>query len=546
MSSVRCPHQLIVRRDLRRIASVELHKERMTLGRSPRCDIVLEHSSVSRQHAALEQRGGEWHVVDQGSTNGVLLHGERVQDAPLRPGHVFEIRPFSLELCGLAPRPEEDSVQLCDTDDLRTVASIAVSTRGTVQRRLEDLYALARLLIRRNESGGFWPAMQVALRHSLAASHCELIGIDDAQRLFPLTFAGPGGPGRAAVGLSRSVIREVSATQRAVLVARVRQDARYAEAASLVAGGTGSVLCAPIVAAGSTRALVYADRSQAEPPFRPEDLEFIAAAVDLAAARVELDDLHASARELARVHGRIAAGREMQELLFPAPIPQPPWGEIAAVNYPAERMSGDIYDVRLDTQGRLVTMLADVSGKGVPAALLTAILQNTLRLALPEMENLEAIVQRLNAVLHTYNALGSFATLILSRWSSGGDHVELANAGHPAPLWLKENGTREAFPVCVGLALGITEAWTGEIREFDARDVVAMVAYTDGANEAKNPRGAAYGVDGLDQALARLGSQTAGRLVEELVRGVRDFCAPAEPGDDVTFLVVTRARAPRP
>ena len=535
-------HRLLVRRDLRTVTEVSLGGDTLTIGRSPRCDVTLEHPSVSRFHARLEHRQDCWRVIDNNSTNGLLLNGQKAKEALLMPGDLVEIRPFLLSYVTGPDMPGDQSIRLAESGAVTGTARVSASPSAVVRQRLEDLYSLAQLVIRPHDGGALWRTIQAALERSLAADRCVLVGLDDTGNLYRLVPpARPSGTVES-LDVSRSVLGDVVASRQGVLVEHVDDDQKYAQAVSLAGGGVGSVICVPIVMAGRTRAIVYADRRRTRRPFGIEDLEFVAASADLAAAAGQLDELHDKAPELARVQGRIETAREIQELLLPSPIPQPSWGHVAACNVPADQMSGDIYDVMSDASGRLVLMVADVAGKGVPAAFLTAVLQNTLRLTVAAVEDLGEIVERVNAAIDTHSPDDSFVTMILCRWSADGESVEIANAGHLAPLWLKTGGAVQPFPEGVGLALGLRSKWDGKIVRYDAADVAAMMLYSDGAIEAANEAGELHGVGRLSQALAQHGDKSAEALLAALVDGVERFCAPHEPADDVTMLVAQRTR----
>ncbi|MFQ5805543.1 MAG: SpoIIE family protein phosphatase [Phycisphaerae bacterium] len=532
---------LVIRRDLRIVEKVELRGDVLTIGRSVKCDITLEHLSVSRYHARLERRGGRWFVVDADSMNGVLVHGEPVKEAPLSPGDIIEIRPFSLNYLTGTTEPGDQSIRLADGASGTATARVSTPPTAVVRQRLDDLYSLARLVLERKDDGSLWQSIQAALQRSLSADRCVLIGLDESAAMYRLApIASPAGRVET-LDASRSVLNEVIGSRQGVLIERVGADQRVAHAASLTGRGVGSVICVPVVVEGQTKAIVYADRSQTRRPFRGEDLEFVAAAVDLAAAAVELDELQEKARELARVHGRIEAAREIQELLLPVPIPQPCWGQVAARNFPAEQMSGDIYDVAVDESGNLIVCLADVVGSGVPAALLTAVLLSTLRLSLARADELREAVRQANAAFESHSPPEAFATMVICRWSASGSVVEVANAGHHPPLWLKPDGTLDVFPERIGLPLGISETWDGRVVGYDASDVALMVLYSDGAIEARNQDGEQYGAARLSQTVARLGARSPAEVVDALAADVRKFCRPCEPADDLTLLVVKRS-----
>ncbi|MBU0618059.1 MAG: SpoIIE family protein phosphatase [Planctomycetes bacterium] len=532
--------RLIIRRELRPVKKVDLRGEVLTAGRSQACDIALEHLSVSRCHARFERRKGRWHVLDNNSTNGVLVNGRPVGEAALSPGDVIEIRPFTLDYV-VGETPDSDqSIRLADVRSVATTTRSSGTAPNVVKQRLDELYALAHLVIKRRSGDSLWESIQTALRRSLAAKRCVVIGVDEAMRLYRLVPQAWPADAATPLEVSRSVLREVIDSRQGVLVQRVADDERFAGADSLVGGGIGSVICVPVVVENGTRAIVYIDRAGASRPFGENDLAYVIAAVDLASAAVELDELHEQARELARIRGRIEVGREIQELLLPSPIPQPRWGQVAARNYPAEQMSGDIYDVAVDRSGRLMVMLADVCGKGVPAAFQTAVLQTTLRLSLAAGEDLHEIIERVNAEVAAESPADSFITMVICRWTPGGDAVEIANAGHFPPLWLKTDGTVEPFPECVGLALGISDHWQGEVMRCDARNVALVVLYSDGVIEARDEADRQYGERRFSHVFSQCASKTAEDTVDTLTDSVGDFCGRNDPTDDLTLLVVRR------
>jgi sigma-B regulation protein RsbU (phosphoserine phosphatase) len=529
---------ITIRKGLTLVGTLRLDRSPLRIGRTADADIVLDHPSVSRTHAELVRTRDAWRIADAGSTNGVIVNGERTTAANLRPGDVVEIRPFTLTYGD--EQSANRSLILADSSQITQIGKRAQPPQVLVRQRLEDLYTLARLVLRRADAGALWPTIQHTLRRTLHAERCVIIGINENNapfRLYP-----PARPGfDEKLGISQSVLRDVIEHREPVLVERVASDAAYAEAVSLAGTGVGSVLCVPVVIQNRVRAVVYAERQQTVDPFRVEDLSFVSAALDLAAAAVELDELQDQARELAHVRGRLAAAREIQEMLLPRPLPQPPWGRLAAHNFPADTMSGDIYDAALADDGSLVLMLADVAGKGVPAALITATLQSTLRISLLEPLDLAAIVQRLNRALESHHREGLFATMFLARWSPDGQAVEVANCGHHAPLWLRRDGTVEEFPDRIGMALGIDSEWHGEVARIDTRPYRAMTVFSDGVIEARNPKLEDFGAERARQAFEQAARTLRGdEAISQFAQAVRTFCRPGEPEDDVTILWLER------
>lgn len=537
----------MIRRDLRLVQEVDLvrRKDRLTIGRAKQCSIRLDDGDVAPVHATLERLTDGWHLHDAGSERGLRVNGHKTRHAILMPGDVVDIRPFAMNLLGGALDSDKRSVgdtslQLSKTGVTATLVREAPDSGNVIRQRLDDLYALSRLILSRKDNGSFWQIMHAALQRCLGADRCVLVGVDDVGGLYRLAPRARPSAVDTPLGVSLSVLSDTVRAGKGMLVEHVGSDARYAAAQSLVDHRSGSVICVPVIVDGRSRAVVYADRQVSRVPFQPGDLDFAMAAVDLAASAVSVDELQAKTRELSRVRGRIEAGREMQEMMLPSPLPQPAWGEIAALNVPADQMSGDIYDVLFDAKGRLVVSLADVSGKGVPAAFGTAIVQSSFRQAVSDHDDLRAAMRSINGTLDKSLPPGCFATMVVCRFSMDGREVEIANAGHHAPIWLGEGGY-EAFPQGIAIALGIMPDWPDDVVRKSLTNERVLVLSSDGVTEATNSEAEEYGLSRLGSCVQRFGNEPAAVISDRIESDVRDFSERDEFDDDLTIVVVRRA-----
>lgn len=537
----------MIRRDLRLVREVALvpGSSCLTIGRGKQCTIRLDDPDVAPIHATLEHVDDGWHLRDADSARGLRVNGHKTRHAVLMPGDVVDIRPFAMNLLGSAAdcdrRSREDtSLHLSESGVTATLVRESADSGNVIRQRLDDLYALSRLILARKDNGSFWQIMHAALQRCLAADRCVLVGVDNVGGLYRLAPRARPSAVDAPLGVSLSVLSDTVRAGKGMLVERVGSDARYAAAQSLVDHRSGSVICVPVMVEGRTRAVVYADRQVSRVPFQPSDLDFAMAAVDLAASAVSVDELQAQTRELSRVRGRIEAGREMQEMMLPSPLPQPGWGEVAALNVPADQMSGDIYDVLIDPKGRLVVSLADVSGKGVPAAFGTAIVQSSFRQAVTDHEDLRDAMCSINGTLDKSLPLGCFATMVVCRFSRDGREVEIANAGHHAPLWLSEHEI-EAYPQGIAIALGIMPDWPDDVVRKSLSAERVLVLSSDGVTEATDSEFTEYGISRLGDCIQRFGDETAGVIADAIARDVRAFSGRDEFNDDLTLVVVRRA-----
>jgi len=255
--------------------------------------------------------------------------------------------------------------------------------------------------------------------------------------------------------------------------------------------------------------------------------------------RVQIE-LKASRRQLARKEAELSFALEVQRALFPRHLPEKDGLEFAAVCIPARGISGDYYDVIQFPDGRLVFAIADISGKGISAAILMANLQALLRTlaetGLPPSE----VCSRLNHHLHQVTDASKFATFFYAEWSSETRRLSYVNAGHNEPVLIGScAGSRlnkGGFPL--GMFDG-TQFQTGKV-SLACEDL--LVLYSDGITEAMSARGEEVSErrlkDGIEQHADRALSEIQARVLE----AVRNWSGD-EPDDDMTLLMVRATKA---
>jgi phosphoserine phosphatase RsbU/P len=234
--------------------------------------------------------------------------------------------------------------------------------------------------------------------------------------------------------------------------------------------------------------------------------------------------------------------REIQTWLVPAKPPEVPGGDIAFATRPQNSVAGDYYDAFYPTLsaaegGRLMLVVADVAGKSVPAALLMATLQASLRTVAGEDAQLAELVARLNryASAHSLDGL-RFTTAILGLYDPGTRRLTYVNAGHNAPVVRRVDGTLEKLEVG-GMPLGITSAAGFDTADVDLRPGDALILYTDGVIEAFNQTGEEYGNERWFAAIRVLPPGSAEASLQYLMRGVDAFVGATRQSDDITCLV---------
>src|SRR5271154_4607445 len=235
--------------------------------------------------------------------------------------------------------------------------------------------------------------------------------------------------------------------------------------------------------------------------------------------------------------------REIQTWLVPSQPPDVPGGEIAFATRPQNSVAGDYYDAFYPTVGaaqggKLMLVIADVAGKSVPAALLMATLQASLRTVAGEDAPLADLVARLNryASAHSLDGL-RFTTAILSQYDPGTRRLEYVNAGHNVPVLRRADATLETLDQGGGVPLGIDSTSAYEMATVELRPGDVLILYTDGVVEAFNKAGEEFGNERWFAAIRALPAGSAQESLQYLMGRVDEFVGATRQSDDITCLI---------
>ncbi|MBN1165132.1 MAG: PP2C family protein-serine/threonine phosphatase [Candidatus Krumholzibacteriota bacterium] len=230
--------------------------------------------------------------------------------------------------------------------------------------------------------------------------------------------------------------------------------------------------------------------------------------------------------------------RTIQINLLPSAPPQLENYEAAALSVSSKQVGGDYYDfIKNDTH--LAFTVADVSGKGVPASLLMASLQASLRAIMDRMDDPVAVISRLNDVMCDITATDKFATMFYGCINLRKNEVVYTNAGHFFPVVVRENGEVEELDYS-GLILGVTPGFEYCKRKIKMGSGDIIVVTTDGVTEAENTQGELYGEERLHPFLSSIRHNSADKIKELIVEEVNRFSYPQGANDDLTIMVIKR------
>ncbi len=269
--------------------------------------------------------------------------------------------------------------------------------------------------------------------------------------------------------------------------------------------------------------------------------EFLSSIVFLLLLSLELADKVTMKRDL-------EIAREIQTWLVPSFPPEVPGAEIAFASRPQNSVAGDYYDAFFATTagadgGKLTLVIADVAGKSIPAALLMATLQASLRTIAGEGASLADLVIRLNRYACAHSLDGRrFTTAVLAEYEPATRRLSYVNAGHNAPILRRANGDMEKLDIG-GVPLGIQSAAEYETSAKDLQPGDALIFFTDGVVEAFDESGAEFGNERWLAAIRTLPEVTAAESLHFLMTRVDAFVGVTRQSDDITCMIF---RAKRP
>ncbi len=261
--------------------------------------------------------------------------------------------------------------------------------------------------------------------------------------------------------------------------------------------------------------------------------ELFAALIFLLLLSLELADKVTLKRDL-------EIAREIQMWLVPSQAPEVTGADIAFATRPQNSVAGDYYDAFYpdpENKERLVVVIADVAGKSVPAALLMATLQASLRTIAGEGVSVAELVMRLNRYASAYSLDGRrFTTAVLCEYEPVSRRLTYVNAGHNAPILRRSNGSFETLEIG-GLPLGIKIGAEYETATVELRPGDTLIFFTDGVVEAFNQSGEEFGNSRWQGAIRNLPDWNAQEALQFLMKRVDEFVGATRQADDITCLV---------
>jgi sigma-B regulation protein RsbU (phosphoserine phosphatase) len=308
--------------------------------------------------------------------------------------------------------------------------------------------------------------------------------------------------------------------------------------------GTSSVMVAPLLYGKQNMGILAIGNGPNGPAFSQGDFVVFKSIAEQSAFALYNAIIYSEANEKKRLDHDLEIARDIQRVLLPAEPPIINGFEISGINLPAKQVSGDYFDyIKVDDK-RLGIVIADVSGKGVPASLIMAICRSTLRSQAMENPSPADVLSKVNRQLYPdikEDMFISMAYVILDHAHGG---VMLARAGHDAPLLYKQNTKNVTTVKPPGMVVGIDsgnvfDRLTGDFAVTLERGD-CLVLYTDGVTEALDVDGNEFGLERTIEGVTAAASQGAAAIVSRVIEEVRNFVGSQPQNDDITLIAIRK------
>ncbi len=233
----------------------------------------------------------------------------------------------------------------------------------------------------------------------------------------------------------------------------------------------------------------------------------------------------------------LEAGRKVQQALMPEQNPYLEGWSVWLYSRSANEVCGDLVDYLHINDERTGILMADVAGKGLNAALLTAKLQATIRALAPDYDAI-SLVTKVNNIFYRENLRNIFASLIYFEIRKGSNSIKLVNAGHYPSYHCRGNQIKESGKGDIALGLMKDAVYKEVVSEIEPGDVI--LAYSDGVTEARNHKGEFYGNARLSNLLCSLAGKSANEIGNEVVKAIDKFIGDVRLHDDLSIIVLKK------
>ena len=519
--------------------NVVLNRTPFSVGRKVDKDLVIADPRVSRDHAYIALEADGFYIVDQGSKHGTFVNGERVERQKLERNDRLEFGARDSTYAIFNPAKASSNTA---REFLSQISGIQISQEANDLEKLTLFLEAARKL---NTAGVLDEILVTMLDETLRLTRAERAYVfmkedDGSLRL----AAGRNNKSEALLDdrtISHSALEESLRSNKEFLLTDTGSSMDAAARQSIVAYDLRTVVCIPlrkrqvqasreqtpaVHALGEVMGVLYIDSRFASREFSGVGHDVVRAIATEAASLIENARLVQAEEESRRYQQELTIAASIQQRLMQVKIPEVPFAKVGGRNLPCRDIGGDFFDA-VNTKEGLAVVLADVSGKGVSAALLASTLQGMIYSQLVAGMTLVDVVAAVNRFFSEKLMGEKYATLLLARLRRDGE-LEYVNCGHVQPLLVC--GKEVIRPAHGNVPVGLLADATFESARCQLNSGDRFILVTDGVTEAENAMGDFFEDSRLEAAAAK--SPTW----QGILSAVSEFCAGTPLNDDCTVV----------
>ena len=525
--------------------------ERSVLGRSADAQIYISDLSVSREHACVVRTEDGFVVEDLGSGNGTYVNDTRVIHHQLRSGDTLKIGDCQLSYLAEGEEPQrwvsmatvvaEQEEELVHGGLATPLGPFELPKDLTVDsmrdhllrsnRMLEALLAVANAMGSvLDPSRLFTKILDYLFDLFSDADHGFVLLLDEQGQVVPAAIRRREGDGfSGSLSVDQAVVSQVLEEGTGKL-SRV-------DGFPSVARKGASAMSAPLVVQGKTIGVLHIEGREKGTPFTNEDLALLSGVALQAGVAYHNAFMHQRLLRQQRLEQDLRFARQVQRSFLPTDVPALAGYRFGRSYNPVFQVGGDFYDFIPLPDERVGVLIADVSGKGVSAALLMARLTSDLRYYAISEQNPADVLARSNTALINRLQDNMFATVLYMVLDLNQHKITLSNGGHIPPLLRRADGEVQELDEATNLPLGVLPEAIYEEMSVELAPEDSLLLCTDGVVEARSKTGDEYGFDRLARTMAGAKPE---KLLDTVLKEVRRFTRSAPQYDDVTMVYFRR------
>ncbi len=515
------------------------------IGRQGDNQLVLRDNRISRTHARIVSEKGDYFVEDMDSRHGVYVNGERTKRSKLNEGDRID---FGFP----------DSYRMVFTlkeDELNRFLgqiSAAAATGASNLSKLRSLVEVARALQSSLSTSDVLAAVVDAALSVTGADRGFLLLGKDEELEVSVARDRRGAPlDTSDLSVPRSLINRALRTRRDLLSMTfdplgadgVRPEMSVADlelrsvvCVPLIQVRTGSLQETVATSLNQTVGVLYMDSRQSAADLSSGNREILQTLALEASTILENARLLDEERAKQHMEEELNIARDIQTGLLPRELPAEGWFRAAGSSIASRQVGGDYFDVRQVSPELFACVITDVSGKGVSAALLAALLQGAFVFASESALQIDDVMSRVNRFLYERARGEKYATVVYCTVNRSGE-LRWSNAGHPKPLLVRAGSEPRALE-STGIPIGMMDIAMYDQKSIQLEPGDKIVLFSDGVSEAANAQGECFDKTRLNEILRAYASAGCAELHAKLVEAVEEFAEGDEQEDDITMLVL--------